>query len=58
MFQWEMFCMRDFTWQFFSKTGDLDAYLLYKQVSEDIRMEPEGLMEEQEIEDLLGGING
>jgi hypothetical protein len=53
-----MFSMRDFTWEFFSKTGDLDAYLLYKQVSADIRMEPDGFEDEQEIEDLLGGING
>jgi hypothetical protein len=50
--------MRDFTWEFFSKTGDLDAYLLYKQVSGDSRMEPEWLKDEQEIEDLPGGING
>jgi hypothetical protein len=54
----EMVSMRDFTWEFFSKTGDLDAYLLYKQVSGVNRMEPDGLKDEQEIEDLLGGING
>jgi hypothetical protein len=47
--------MRDFTWEFFSKTGDLDAYLLYKQVSGVIRMEPEGFKDEQEIEDQPGG---
>ncbi|MCY0877122.1 MAG: YqzL family protein [Firmicutes bacterium] len=23
--------MRDFLWQYFSKTGEIDAYLLYKQ---------------------------
>jgi hypothetical protein len=53
-----MFSMRDLTWELFSKTGNLDAYLLYKQVSVDIRIEPEGLKDEQEIEDLLDGING
>jgi hypothetical protein len=53
-----MLRMRDFTWEYFSQTGDLDAYLLYKQVSGDIRMEPDWLQDEQEIEDLLSGING
>jgi hypothetical protein len=50
--------MRDFSWQYFSKTGDLDAYLLYKQVSDDPRMEQDGIADEQEIEDLLGGLGG
>ncbi|TVY09645.1 YqzL family protein [Paenibacillus cremeus] len=24
--------MRDFSWKYFSMTGDVDAYLLYKEV--------------------------
>jgi hypothetical protein len=27
--------MRDFSWKYFSITGDVDAYLLYKEVSSD-----------------------
>jgi hypothetical protein len=27
--------MRDFTWNYFSMTGDVDAYLLYKEISAD-----------------------
>jgi hypothetical protein len=27
--------MRDFTWNYFSMTGDVDAYLLYKEISTD-----------------------
>ncbi|MDB5052273.1 MAG: YqzL-like protein [Bacilli bacterium] len=27
--------MRDFTWNYFSMTGDVDAYLLYKEISLD-----------------------
>jgi hypothetical protein len=26
--------MRDFSWNVFSKTGDVDAYLLYKQIND------------------------
>jgi hypothetical protein len=25
--------MRDFTWNYFSMTGDVDAYLLYKEMN-------------------------
>jgi len=25
--------MRDFTWNYFSMTGDVDAYLLYKEIN-------------------------
>jgi hypothetical protein len=28
---WEMVWLRDFSWQYFTLTGDIDAYLLYKQ---------------------------
>jgi hypothetical protein len=27
--------MRDFSWQYFSITGDVDAYLLYKEIESD-----------------------
>jgi hypothetical protein len=47
--------MRDFSWQYFSKTGDLDAYLLYKQVTGDKDNDPESVQEEPEIEETLGG---
>lgn len=26
--------MKDFSWKYFAMTGDLDAYMLYKQVTE------------------------
>lgn len=26
--------MRDFTWQVFTQTGDIEAYLLYKEVGQ------------------------
>ncbi|WP_379138192.1 YqzL family protein [Paenibacillus sp. sgz500958] len=28
--------MRDFSWKYFTMTGDVDAYLLYKQAGEPI----------------------
>jgi hypothetical protein len=27
--------MRDFSWQYFSITGDVDAYLLYKEIKDE-----------------------
>ncbi len=33
--------MRDFSWNYFSMTGDVDAYLLYKQISYGDSMETE-----------------
>jgi hypothetical protein len=27
--------MRDFTWNYFSMTGDVDAYLLYKEMNKE-----------------------
>jgi hypothetical protein len=27
--------MRDFIWNYFSTTGDVDAYLLYKEINPD-----------------------
>ncbi|PZE22691.1 YqzL family protein [Paenibacillus xerothermodurans] len=26
--------MRNFSWQYFTMTGDVDAYLLYKQITD------------------------
>ena len=33
--------MRDFSWKYFSMTGDVDAYLLYKQINGQEGDEPE-----------------
>lgn len=33
--------MRDFSWKYFSMTGDVDAYLLYKEMNVQEREEPE-----------------
>ncbi len=30
----EMIWLRDFSWRYFTLTGDIDAYLLYKQHEE------------------------
>jgi hypothetical protein len=50
--------MRDLSWNYFSKTGDVDAYLLYKQTSEEHRSDTSIKEEEQTFEDPLGGLNG
>ncbi|MCI0181863.1 YqzL family protein [Sulfoacidibacillus ferrooxidans] len=34
--------MRDFLWSYFAKTGEIDAYLLYKE-HEEIAVKSEGL---------------
>jgi hypothetical protein len=36
--------MRDFTWNYFSMTGDVDAYLFYKEMNSD-QTEEEGYIE-------------
>ncbi|MED4602648.1 YqzL family protein [Paenibacillus validus] len=33
--------MRDFSWKYFSMTGDVDAYLLYKEMNVQDGEEPE-----------------
>lgn len=58
MFNGEMAHMRDLSWNYFSKTGDVDAYLLYKQVSEEQPGDSITDEEEQAFEDPLGGLNG
>jgi hypothetical protein len=52
-----MLYMRDFSWNVFSKTGDVDAYLLYKQISEGDPTNMETQEEEQVIEEPLEGLN-
>ncbi|SDC72592.1 YqzL-like protein [Paenibacillus sp. UNCCL117] len=42
--------MKDFSWKYFSMTGDVDAYLLYKESNGE---EPEA----QETEDFLAAEN-
>ncbi len=41
--------MRDFSWTYFAKTGDVDAYLLYKEacasVLDEVGMEAKGEVE-------------
>lgn len=44
--------MRDFSWKYFMMTGDLDAYLLFKEI--DGNQESEHLEEDEPIqEDVL-----
>ncbi|MBP1992843.1 YqzL family protein [Paenibacillus eucommiae] len=50
--------MKDFSWQYFSISGDLDAYLLYKQVEGGNQADSDGREEQQGIEDPPGGLNG
>jgi hypothetical protein len=50
--------MRDFSWKYFSMTGDVDAYLLYKKVSEEDQGETDPLSDEQAFEDPLDELNG
>jgi ASC-1-like (ASCH) protein len=33
--------MRDFTWNYFSMTGDVDAYLFYKEMNQQEPLEQE-----------------
>lgn len=42
--------MRDFSWKVFTMTGDIDAYMLYKDIEAD-RVEWELEEEEREEED-------
>lgn len=39
--------MRDFTWNYFSMTGDVNAYLLYKEVSPGMGMSQDEPTEEE-----------
>lgn len=42
--------MRDFSWKYFTMTGDVDAYMLYKEIdnqANDIEGETEELLQEE-----------
>ncbi|NBI29377.1 YqzL family protein [Chengkuizengella marina] len=39
--------MRDFSWKYFINTGDVDAYLLYKEIHEQDDEEPN----QEEVQD-------
>lgn len=47
--------MRDFSWNVFTMTGDLDAYLLYKQAGSGERgeLEPEAEDADEDDSDLI-----
>ena len=44
--------MRDFSWKYFTMTGDVDAYMLFKEVGApqetEVQEEPDELVLEQE----------
>ncbi|SFL32758.1 YqzL-like protein [Paenibacillus sp. 1_12] len=45
--------MRDFSWQYFSLTGDVGAYLLYKEIDNDSdSIEPEEDLESESDDGL------
>ncbi|NOV03475.1 YqzL family protein [Paenibacillus planticolens] len=48
--------MKDFSWTYFSKTGDVDAYLLYKQVTDGPGMDTDVQEEDQSNEEPLEGL--
>ncbi|UQZ32927.1 YqzL family protein [Paenibacillus sp. PK3_47] len=43
--------MRDFSWKYFAMTGDVDAYLLYKQAAEPPETDGLLLAEEEKVLD-------
>lgn len=52
--------MRDFSWKVFSMTGDLDAYMLYKQMAnrqDNYEMEPGDEREAEADEDQFDSLN-
>ncbi|MFD0692808.1 YqzL family protein [Paenibacillus sp. GCM10027628] len=49
--------MKDFSWKYFSMTGDVDAYLLYKQASVQPGMETDIQEEDQSNEEPLEGLD-
>ncbi|MCL6637524.1 MAG: YqzL family protein [Alicyclobacillus sp.] len=42
--------MRDFSWRYFTLTGDIDAYLLYKRHEQIVRRQEQPDVEEDERE--------
>jgi hypothetical protein len=45
--------MRDFTWNYFSMTGDVDSYLLYKEIAEQRAVEDDPEYEPLDEDDPL-----
>lgn len=45
--------MRDFSWQYFTYTGDIDAYMLYKEMDADHELWQ--MEEEEQLGDALSG---
>ncbi|GAA4858232.1 hypothetical protein GCM10023310_41770 [Paenibacillus vulneris] len=46
--------MRDFSWKYFSMTGDVDAYLLYKEMDSERRASEEN--PEEDVTELTDEI--
>jgi hypothetical protein len=40
------YAVRDFSWKYFTMTGDVESYLLYKEMDHQAKVEPE---EEEDI---------
>lgn len=49
--------MKDFSWTYFSKTGDVDAYLLYKQVTGQPGMDADVQEEDQSNDEPFEGLD-
>ncbi|BCG60288.1 MULTISPECIES: YqzL family protein [Paenibacillus] len=43
--------MRDFSWKYFAMTGDVDAYLLYREAGEPLNLAAESPAEEEQVYD-------
>ncbi|MBY9076918.1 YqzL family protein [Paenibacillus sp. HN-1] len=43
--------MRDFSWKYFAMTGDVDAYLLYRQAADMPEREAGAVGEEEQVYD-------
>lgn len=43
--------MRDFTWQYFAMTGDVDAYLLYRDIQSHMDLDDPEVWEEESMEE-------
>ncbi|MFC7681511.1 YqzL family protein [Paenibacillus sp. GCM10028914] len=42
--------MRDFSWKYFTMTGDVDAYLLYKESDGNTELASTAIAEEEAVE--------
>ncbi|AHV98429.1 YqzL family protein [Paenibacillus sabinae] len=43
--------MRDFSWKYFAMTGDVDAYLLYREAGESMVTADDTAAEEEQVYD-------